>query len=121
MTAFDDAFLAMLLIHVGLKTVLDLLKSPDESVVGNAALCLSHCADLPKVGKALVKTNIMMELLVLARDKTKPTVQHNCAILIAKLSQGDHRLKLKLRIHRLKLKLRIRLSTVIVIANNFHV
>lgn len=92
----DDVLLAMWL--VGLKTVLDLLKSPDEAVVGNAALCLSHCAELPKVCKALAKTNIIMELLVLARDKTKPTVQHNCAILIAKLSQGDHRLDLKLKL-----------------------
>lgn len=68
-----------------------LLKHTDDAVVGNAALCLGHCTALPKVCKALAKTNIVMDLLVLARDQAKPTVQHNCAICIAKLAQSDPR------------------------------
>lgn len=84
----------------GLKTLLDLLKEDcgsDESTVGNVALCLSHCAELPKVCKAFAQTNVVMDLLVLARDKAKPTVQHNCAILIAKLCSGDNRHLQRLR------------------------
>ncbi|KAJ8316038.1 hypothetical protein KUTeg_006052 [Tegillarca granosa] len=46
---------------------------------------------------ALVKTDIIKELLVLARDGKRPTVQQNCAILIAKLAQGDSRHLDKLR------------------------
>lgn len=68
-----------------------LLKSQDEVIIGNAALCLSHCTQVPKVCQALVKTEIIKELLVLARDGKRPTVQQNCAILIAKLAQGDSR------------------------------
>ena len=57
--------------------------------MGNAALCLSHCTQVPKVCTALTKTDIIKELLVLARDGKRPAVQQNCAILIAKLAQGD--------------------------------
>ena len=73
----------------GLKVVLGLLKDSEDVVVGNAALCLSHCVQLRRACKALTKTNIVMDLLVLARDQSKPTVQHKCAIAIAKLANGD--------------------------------
>ena len=73
----------------GLGALIKLLKNPDESIVGNAALCLSHCTQVPKVCAALTKTDIIKELLVLARDGKRPDVQQNCAILIAKLAQGD--------------------------------
>jgi len=63
----------------------------DDVVVGNAALCLSHCVHLPsavsQVTAAARNTDLIMTLLLLARDQAKPTVQHNCAILIAKLVQ----------------------------------
>jgi len=63
----------------------------DDLVIGNAALCLSHCISLPsavrQLTKAVAGSEIIMTLLVLARDQAKPTVQHNCAILIAKLVQ----------------------------------
>ena len=39
----------------------------------------------------MADSNIIMELLVLARDGRKSTAQHNCAILIAKLCQTDAR------------------------------
>ena len=74
---------------IGLGALIKLLKNPDESIVGNAALCLSHCTQVPKVCAALTKTDIIKELLVLARDGKRPAVQQNCAILIAKLAQGD--------------------------------
>lgn len=77
--------------HKGLGTLIKQLKSDDETVVGNAALCLSHCTQVPKVCAALSKTDIIKELLVLARDGNKSGLQQNCAILIAKLAQGDKR------------------------------
>ena len=76
---------------LGLKRVYDLLKHEDEQVLGNASLCLSHCATLPKVSAALAKTNVIMDLLVLTRDGNNTSVRHNCAILIAKLTQGHPR------------------------------
>jgi len=81
----------------GLKAVVGLLTDSDDVVVGNAALCLSHCVEVRRACKALTKTNIIMDLLMLARDQAKPSVQHNCAILIAKLAQGDERHLNKLR------------------------
>ncbi|KAK3107524.1 hypothetical protein FSP39_016660 [Pinctada imbricata] len=77
--------------HKGLGTLIKLLKSEDEVVIGNAALCLGHTTQVPKVCAALTKTDILKDLLVLARDGTKPGLQKNCAILIAKLAQGDTR------------------------------
>ncbi|XP_022329619.2 tetratricopeptide repeat protein 12-like [Crassostrea virginica] len=77
--------------HKGLGTLIKQLKCDDETVVGNAALCLSHCTQIPKVSAALSKTDIIKDLLVLARDGKKPALQQNCAILIAKLAQGDQR------------------------------
>jgi len=78
------------LINTGLSNVVKLLRSSEDSVVGNTALCLSHCvATESRAGKALAKTDIIKDLLVLARDQDKPTVQHNCAILIAKLAASQ--------------------------------
>jgi len=61
----------------------------DDVLIGNTALCLSHCVQLPAAVQQLTKAarsaDLMMTLLLLARDQAKPTVQHNCAILIAKL------------------------------------
>ena len=61
----------------------------DQVLIGNTALCLSHCAHLPSAMTQLTaaarNTDVIMTLLVLARDHAKPAVQHNCAILIAKL------------------------------------
>jgi hypothetical protein len=77
--------------HKGLGTLIKQLKTDDETVIGNAALCLSHCTQVPKVCAALSKTDIIKDLLVLARDGNKAGLQQNCAILIAKLAQGDKR------------------------------
>lgn len=65
------------------------MKTKDEGDVGNAALCISHCTQVPGVCSSLAETNIIMETLVWARDGKKNAVQQNCAILLAKLAQGD--------------------------------
>ena len=63
-----------------------------DLVLGNAVLCLGHCVTgsrsaLGQVTAAAGNADLIMSLLVLARDQAKPTVQHNCAILISKLVQ----------------------------------
>lgn len=66
-------------------------QSYDDVLIGNVALCLSQCVHLTSAvhqltaAAAETDSDVMMTLLVLARDQAKPTVQHNCAILIAKL------------------------------------
>ncbi len=75
----------------GLPTICRLLTHREETVVGNAALCLSHLTAIPGVCTTLAETGIMMDLLSQARDRHKVQAQHNCAILIAKLCQGDGR------------------------------
>jgi len=63
----------------------------DDSLIGNVALCLSHCVQqssaVQQLTTAARNTDLIMILLLLARDHAMPTVQHNCAILIAKLVQ----------------------------------
>ena len=77
------------LVAVGVTLLLQQLKHADEVIVGNSALCLGHCvASSAALCKQLADSNIIMDLLILARDQHKTTAQHNCAILIAKLCQG---------------------------------
>lgn len=90
-TQINDHARVFIVDHKGLGTLMKQLKSEDETVVGNAALCLGHCTQIPKVCAALSKTDIIKDLLVLARDGKKSGLQQNCAILIAKLAQGDQR------------------------------
>lgn len=80
-----------------LASIVLLLKHNDEHVIGNAALCLSHCIEIPKIPEKLTKTNIVKHLLVLARDGRKVAVQENCAILLAKLAMKEPRHLQRLR------------------------
>ncbi|XP_062595259.1 tetratricopeptide repeat protein 12-like [Saccostrea cucullata] len=90
-TQINDHARIFVVDHKGLGTLIKQLQCEDETVIGNAALCLSHCTQVPKVCAALAKTDIIKDLLVLARDGKKSGLQQNCAILIAKLAQGDKR------------------------------
>ena len=77
----------------GARCLIAQLKHADEMIVGNAALALGHCVTSSKdLSSKMADSNVVMELLVLARDGRKTTAQHNCAILIAKLCQTDSRL-----------------------------
>ena len=80
-----------------LPSIVLLLKHDDEHVIGNAALCLTHCIEVPKVPEKLTKTNVVKHLLVLARDARKIGVQENCAILLAKLAMKENRHLQRLR------------------------
>jgi len=75
----------------GLSPLVNLLKHEDEIIFGNAALCLSHITEEKGVAGKLTKTNVIQHLLILARDARNNKVQHNCAILIAKLTKNDKR------------------------------
>ncbi|XP_052806639.1 tetratricopeptide repeat protein 12-like [Mya arenaria] len=90
-TKVSDTAKSYIVDNKGLGQLIKRLQDKDEAVVGNAALCLSHCAQGHKVCAALTNTDIIKELLVLARDGRKLELQQNCAILIAKLAQGDQR------------------------------
>ncbi|ESO99933.1 hypothetical protein LOTGIDRAFT_113177, partial [Lottia gigantea] len=68
-----------------------LLQHEDELVVGNSALSLSHCLQVPKSGAALTKTDIIKDLLVIIQDVKNTDVKQNCAILLGKLAQNDKR------------------------------
>jgi len=81
----------------GLSALVTLLKEKDDMIVGNAALGISLCSEVPKVAEKLTKTQIVKHLLTLARDLSKPEVRENCAILLAKLAQKDPRHLEKLR------------------------
>ncbi|XP_064601805.1 tetratricopeptide repeat protein 12-like isoform X1 [Liolophura sinensis] len=75
----------------GIPFLVKLLKSVDESMVGNAALCLGYCIEIRGMCASLADTTIVKDLLVLARDGKIADVQQNCGILLAKLAQGDKR------------------------------
>ena len=80
----------MLLIS-GISALLPLLNHVDETIVGNAALCLSNCVSIPGVVQDLCGTDVLKTLLEKARDCQNQSAQQNCAILIAKLTQADER------------------------------
>ena len=72
----------------GIKTVVRLLGEKDEGIVGNAALCLSHCTQVRGACAAMVNTEVVKESLIWARDGKNVSAQKNCAILLGKLATG---------------------------------
>lgn len=81
----------------GLKVLQKLILSGDEATACNAALCLGHCVQLPKVGILLVETNIVDDLLKALLESRSPDVQKNCAIVLARLANSHPRHMLRLR------------------------
>lgn len=76
-----------------------LLHSEDEIIIGNTALCISHCADLKEVTNHLAKVNGVVEILLkhATNDKLSNDVKQNAAICLAKLATSDERHLEKLR------------------------
>ncbi|KAL6090964.1 hypothetical protein STEG23_014512, partial [Scotinomys teguina] len=69
-----------------------LLDSEDEILVGNAALCLGNCMEVPSAASSLLKTNIVQVLLKLAGgDSQKTAVQLNAGIALGKLCTAEPR------------------------------
>ncbi|KAM9801132.1 tetratricopeptide repeat protein 12 [Neosynchiropus ocellatus] len=72
--------------------------SSDDSVLGNAALCLVHCLQMEGVASKLLGTNVVPLLLRhAAADARKSDVQLNAAIALSKLCQLEPRHKNILR------------------------
>lgn len=72
--------------------LMTLLSSEDEVLVGNAALCLGNCMEVPQVASTLLKTDIVQVLLKLAGgDAQKTAVQLNAGIALGKLCTAEPR------------------------------
>ncbi|XP_023371825.1 tetratricopeptide repeat protein 12 [Otolemur garnettii] len=75
-----------------------LLYSADEVLVGNAALCLGNCMEVPRVASSLLKTDIVQVLLKLSGGDSKNTaVQLNAGIALGKLCTAEPRFTDQLR------------------------
>lgn len=91
--------------------MVDLLDVKDESIVGNAALCIGSCAEASKqfprfflyhlpdcwlcfrletICAILADTSVVPRLLHHAKEAFG-VVQQNCAVALAKLASGDDR------------------------------
>nr|XP_051705204.1 tetratricopeptide repeat protein 12 isoform X2 [Oryctolagus cuniculus]XP_051705206.1 tetratricopeptide repeat protein 12 isoform X2 [Oryctolagus cuniculus] len=78
--------------------LLQLLGSEDEVLVGNAALCLGNCMEVPHVAASLLKTDLVQVLLKLAGgDAQKTAVQLNAGIALGKLCTAEPRFATQLR------------------------
>ncbi|XP_070128886.1 tetratricopeptide repeat protein 12 isoform X1 [Equus caballus] len=72
--------------------LMKLLSSEDEILVGNAALCLGNCMEVPHVASSLLKTDIVQVLLKHAGgDAQKTAVQLNAGIALGKLCTAEPR------------------------------
>ncbi|XP_074256704.1 tetratricopeptide repeat protein 12 isoform X3 [Saimiri boliviensis] len=72
--------------------MMKLLSSEDEVLVGNAALCLGNCMEVPNVASSLLKTDLVQVLLRLAGSDTQKTaVQVNAGIALGKLCTAEPR------------------------------
>ncbi|XP_054295778.2 tetratricopeptide repeat protein 12 isoform X2 [Pongo pygmaeus] len=73
-----------------LSMMMKLLSSEDEVLVGNAALCLGNCMEVPNVASSLLKTDLLQVLLKLAGSDTQKTaVQVNAGIALGKLCTAE--------------------------------
>nr|XP_008508175.1 PREDICTED: tetratricopeptide repeat protein 12 [Equus przewalskii] len=78
--------------------LMKLLSSEDEILVGNAALCLGNCMEVPHVASSLLKTDIVQVLLKHAGgDAQKTAVQLNAGIALGKLCTAEPRFAAQLR------------------------
>ncbi|XP_012865011.1 PREDICTED: tetratricopeptide repeat protein 12 isoform X1 [Dipodomys ordii] len=76
------------------------LNSKDEIVVGNAALCLGNCMEVPSAASCLLKTDLVPILLRLtASDTQRPSVQLNAGIALGKLCTAEPRFAIQLKEH----------------------
>uniref|UniRef100_A0A8C2P707 Tetratricopeptide repeat protein 12 n=1 Tax=Capra hircus TaxID=9925 RepID=A0A8C2P707_CAPHI len=78
--------------------LMQLLDSEDEILVGNAALCLGNCMEVPHAASSLLSTDIVPILLKLAgSDAQQTAVQLNAGIALGKLCTAEPRFAAVLR------------------------
>nr|XP_020767586.1 tetratricopeptide repeat protein 12 isoform X2 [Odocoileus virginianus texanus] len=81
-----------------LGVLMQLLDSEDEILVGNAALCLGNCMEVPRAASSLLSTDIVPVLLKLAGSDARQTaVQLNAGIALGKLCTAEPRFAALLR------------------------
>nr|XP_005905187.1 PREDICTED: tetratricopeptide repeat protein 12 [Bos mutus] len=81
-----------------LGVLMQLLDSEDEILVGNAALCLGNCMEVPRAASSLLSTDIVPVLLKLAgSDAQQTAVQLNAGIALGKLCTAEPRFAALLR------------------------
>ncbi|XP_076969021.1 tetratricopeptide repeat protein 12 isoform X2 [Tamandua tetradactyla] len=80
-----------------LSVLMKLLTSEDEILVGNAALCLGNCMEVPNVASSLLKTDIVKVLLKHAGGDAQTAVQLNAGIALGKLCTAEPRFATQLR------------------------
>lgn len=86
------ASLPVLLHPIELGVLMQLLDSEDEILVGNAALCLGNCMEVPHAASSLLSTDIVPILLKLAgSDAQQTAVQLNAGIALGKLCTAEPR------------------------------
>ena len=86
------ASLPVLLCPIELGVLMQLLDSEDEILVGNAALCLGNCMEVPRAASSLLSTDIVPVLLKLAgSDAQQTAVQLNAGIALGKLCTAEPR------------------------------
>ncbi|EHB07836.1 Tetratricopeptide repeat protein 12 [Heterocephalus glaber] len=74
------------------------LDKKDEILMGNAALCLGNCMEVPNVASSLLKTDVVQVLLKLAGGDSRETaVQLNAGIALGKLCTAEPRFAAQLR------------------------
>ncbi|KAM4828387.1 tetratricopeptide repeat protein 12 [Thomomys bottae] len=74
------------------------LHSEDEVLVGNAALCLGNCMEVPSAASSLLKTDLVPILLKLAANDSQTTsVQLNAGIALGKLCTAEPRFASQLK------------------------
>uniref|UniRef100_A0A6I8S1G9 Tetratricopeptide repeat domain 12 n=1 Tax=Xenopus tropicalis TaxID=8364 RepID=A0A6I8S1G9_XENTR len=79
-------------------TLLSLLHSEDETIVGNISLCLGNCFEVPGAAASLLQTDILKLLLTHAGGDAQTTkVQQNAAIALGKLCTAEPRYMTQLR------------------------
>lgn len=78
--------------------LLNLLSSEDEILMGNAALCLGNCMEVPSIASSMLKTDLVQVLLKLAGgDSQRTAVQLNAGIALGKLCTAEPRFTAQLR------------------------
>lgn len=75
------------------------IKKLNEPLLNNCILCMSHCVDSDDgvLATNLTQTNIIMDLLYLARDGFNREMQKNSGILISKLVKKNEKHLIRLR------------------------
>nr|XP_033774347.1 tetratricopeptide repeat protein 12 [Geotrypetes seraphini] len=80
------------------RVLMKLLDSESELIVGNAALCLGNCMEVPGAAASLLKSDILKVLLRHAGgDAKKTAVQKNSVIALGKLCTAEPRFMTEFR------------------------